>query len=66
MTMNPSKTWNDERPSAADRGKARTGLSLSNDEDMRQPHALWGLDEIEAPETWTLASFDDLLPHEMA
>lgn len=39
---------------------------LPSSKDRTAHHAAWLLEEPEEPETWSLASFEDLLPHDLA
>jgi hypothetical protein len=64
--MNANAICTDKRPSTGDKGERQNGLSLSSNDEMREQNALWRLEEFDEPDVWTLASFDDLLPHEVA
>ena len=65
--MNANTTKADRWPRAVDREKAQRSRfpSLGGDEAHDQC-SLRALEDIEAPDAWTLASFADLLPQEMA
>ncbi|NCF30136.1 MAG: hypothetical protein GWP69_22405 [Gammaproteobacteria bacterium] len=54
-----------ERAQAIDYSKAQEDLWFSGDDEVSQGHLLWIPEDIAEPEPWTLASFDDLLTHEM-
>lgn len=58
-TMNPTSIESYERASA------REDFSSSSRDEKLERHPLWVADDIDEPESWTLASFTDLLPHEL-
>jgi len=58
MTMNTTAISVDEQPHFA-------GSEERNDE-LREMNALWHPEELAEPDVWTLASFGDVLPHEVA
>jgi hypothetical protein len=64
--MNPSSLEACERAATIDCSKTQETLSLSRDDEASHRHPLLILEDIPEPESWTLANFSDLLPHEMA
>ena len=64
MNSNISGTCN--RAQAIECSKAQQDLSFSRDDELSHWHPLWIPEDIAEPEPWGLASFSDLLPHEMA
>ena len=63
--MNPNTLEDCERAQAIDCSKAQEDLSFSRDDEVSQGYPLWIPEDIAEPESWTLASFNDLLAHEM-
>jgi len=51
---------------AGHRASAQARSSSTRDEAHAEQYSGWALEDIDAPETWTLASFDDLVPLELA
>ena len=64
--MNPTFSEAYERPRATRRCKVHEGSSLPGDDDVSHRQPLWIPEDIAEPEPWTIASFNDLLPHEPA
>lgn len=64
--MNASPVCVDQRLSAVDSGEPQNVQPLSINSDRREQNPLWCLEEFDEPDVWTLASFDDLLPHWVA
>jgi hypothetical protein len=64
--MNPDTMERCERAMAIAGMKARRSESFSKNDVLTRGYPLWIPEDIAEPEPWTLASFADLLPQEMA
>ena len=63
--MNPSTFEHVEQLSVVDTVSSRDVVALSGNDSRREPDPIWLFEDLEEPETWSLASFADLLPQEM-
>jgi len=54
------------RGQAVDWPKPQEDGVFSRDDDVSRRDRLWTPEDFAEPEPWTLASFSDLLPHELA
>jgi hypothetical protein len=63
--MNPGSLKDCESAQTIDCSKRHEDLWFSRDGAVSHRHPLWIPEDIAEPEPWTLASFSDLLPHEM-
>lgn len=61
--MNTSTLEGRERAPAIDRSRMQDDQLFSGNDEVSGRYPLWIPEDIAEPETWTLASFDDLLPH---
>jgi len=64
--MNPRYIEARERLQTIDCGKSQEGSLLSRGRDMSHGEPLWIPDDIDEPESWTLASFSEFLAYELA
>lgn len=64
--MNPRHSETHECLQTMDRPTMRESSPFPMDGDVSHQQPLWIPDDIDEPDTWTLASFGDLLPHELA
>ena len=64
--MNPRYTKAHERLQTIDCAIPQEGSLSPREGDLSHGQPLWIPDEIAEPESWTLASFGDLLPCELA
>lgn len=51
---------------SAERVRTQSSAESSRQGKAAQAFPAWLLEDIEEPDAWTLASFDDLMPREMA
>jgi hypothetical protein len=54
------------RAQAVDWPKLQEDRAFSREDDVSRRDPLWTPEDIAEPEPWTLASFSDLVPHELA
>lgn len=64
--MNPNTLEDREHGRAGCRAKVQEDMLFSGDDGVPNRLSLWTPEDIDGPEPWALASFSDLLPHEMA
>ena len=64
--MNPRYTETRERLQTIDCAMPQEGSQSSREGDVSHGQPLWIPDDFDEPESWTLASFSDLVPCELA
>lgn len=64
--MNSSTIDSGDHTSTIDNGHAQLHPPFSGRDGTRELDTRGLLEDIDEPEAWTLASFSDLLPHEVA